>query len=335
MGRVGRPGRPVAGGVENRGGLYMLKVAVVGAGALGSVFGGFLAGVGHKVDLLGRSWHLDWVAEKGLRIDGIWGDLRVDKCRPVTRPADLASDYDLVLVCVKSYDTASTVRDCRHAVGERTTVVSLQNGLGNIPVLTGLFGPERCAAGRVIFGAEIIKPGRVRVTVCADDVVLGPVSGASAAEAIRRAAGVINRAGIPCRYEEKVLSYIWAKAIYNCALNPLGALLGVDYGTLADSAAARAVMDDVIRECFAIAGARGIEMPWDSAEAYLADFYEKLVPPTRDHRPSMLQDIERGRRTEIEALNGMIVRYGRETGVPTPVNEMISHLIRFREAQAR
>lgn len=310
-----------------------LKVAVIGTGALGSVFGGFLANAGHEVDLLGRSWHLDWVAEKGLRIDGIWGKHRVEKCRLVTRPEELASDYDLVLICVKSYDTAATVRDCRHAVGKQTLVVSLQNGLGNIPVLTEHFGPERCAAGRVIFGAEIIKPGRVRVTVCADDVVLGPVGEASNTEAIREAAEAINKAGIPCRYEEKVLSYIWAKAIYNCALNPLGALLGVDYGTLVDSPHTRAVIEAIIRECFAILKVRGTEMPWGTAEAYLVDFYEKLVPPTRSHRPSMLQDIERGRRTEIDALNGMIVYYGRETGVPTPVNEMISHLIRFREVR--
>lgn len=114
-----------------------------------------------------------------------------------------------------------------------------------------------------------------------------------------------------------VLSYVWAKAIFNCVLNPLGALLGVDYGTLADSAETRAVMDAIINECFAVS----------------RDFYEKLLPPTGDHRPSMLRDIERGRRTEIEALNGMIVRYGRREGIPTPVNEMISHLVRFRETR--
>jgi 2-dehydropantoate 2-reductase len=310
---------------------YGLRIAVIGAGALGTVFGGFLARAGHDVDLLGRPWHLDRVAQEGLLIEGIWGEHRVSNCRVCTDLDQLSEGYDLVLFSVKSFDTAAVALQAKRAVGEGTLVLSLQNGLGNIETLAEIFGPTRCGAGRVIFGAEIIEPGRVRVTVCADDVVLGPVSpDAPNSERIRTVAELIRSAGIPCRYESEVQAYLWAKAIYNCALNPLGALLGVNYGALADRPETRAVINAVIREVFAVAVARDVLLPWKTADEYLNSFYGQLVPPTREHRPSMLQDLERGRRTEIEALNGRVVGYGREASVSTPVNETIANLIRFR-----
>lgn len=315
-----------------------MNVLVFGAGALGSVFGGFLARAGNDVVLVGRPWHLDAVAEAGLVIEGIWGTHRVSYARVARSTADLDGPFDLILVTVKSYDTATAAEAIRRLVGGGTLVVSLQNGLGNAEVLAAGVGRDRCAAGRVIFGAEITEPGRVRVTVCADDVVIGPAfpgAGRALHASIARAVAAIREAGIPCRAVEDVQPYIWAKAFYNCALNPLGALLGTDYGSLSDSPHTRVIMDHIIREAFAVARARGVGLPWSDADAYLRDFYTRMLPPTRDHRPSMLQDLERGRRTEIDALNGRIVTYGRESGIPTPYNEVITHLMRFCEVRAR
>jgi hypothetical protein len=138
-------------------------------------------------------------------------------------------------------------------------------------------------------------------------------------------------AGVPTELTTSLQAHLWTKIVYNAALNPLGALLGLPYGALAADADGRALMDDVIDECFAVAAARGVVPLVPTAAAYRDVFYGRLVPSTVDHRSSMLQDLERGRRTEIEAINGCIWRYGREAGIPTPVNATMTRLIRFRE----
>lgn len=315
-----------------------MNILVFGAGALGSVFGGFLARAGNNVVLLGRPWHLDAVTREGLLIEGIWGTHRVTNLQVVYDLSELRGSFALILVTVKAYDTSVAARVIGPFVGPDALVVSLQNGLGNAEVLAEGVGKEKCAAGRVIFGAEIVAPGRVRVTVCADDVVIGPAlpqAGAALRHSIARAVATIKEAGIPCRAVDDVHPYLWAKAFYNCALNPLGALLGVSYGRLHDNPHTRHIMDGVIREAFAVATRKGVDLPWKDADAYLHDFYTRLLPPTRHHRPSMLQDLERGRRTEIDALNGKIVAYGRETGIPTPCNEVLTQLIHFCEAKSK
>jgi len=150
-------------------------------------------------------------------------------------------------------------------------------------------------------------------------------------ECARAWAERLNTAGIPSAYTDDIEGALWAKVFYNAALNPLGALLGVSYGLLAEHEDTRGIMDGVIDEAFAVARAEGVRLSWPAAAAYRALFYERLVPSTIDHRSSMLQDLERGRRTEIEAINGEIWRRGRERGIVTPVNETLTRLIRYRE----
>ena len=311
-----------------------MQVAVLGAGALGSVFGGFLALSGHQVSLLGRPWHLDAINEHGLTIKGIWGEFLVENLDLNYSPKTLGSYYDLVLITVKGYQTEEMAALASRISAPEGLIISLQNGVANGEILLKKAGCERSAAGRVIFGAEIPAPGEVEVTVCADSVVLGPALAGSPEilrEKIRAAAEMINEAGIPCRFGEDVNTLLWAKAMYNCALNPLGALLGVNYGCLAADTNTCAIMNEVINEVFAVATAKGIRFTWPSAAGFQEEFYSRLIPTTAAHRASMLQDIERGKRTEIDSLNGQIVRYGEELGVKTPVNKTLTALIKFRE----
>jgi len=311
-----------------------MRVAVVGAGALGSVFGGFLALNGHQVTLLGRPWHLEEVKKKGLRIEGIWGRHLVKDMDLAFTPGELAPVYDLVLITVKAYDTLAAADIAKQLVREDGLVLSLQNGIGNGEILERVIGRTLCAVGRVIFGAEIVSPGVVKVTVCADDVLVGPLGDgypASRILVIRNMAKIISDSGVPCRYSESVQVSMWAKAVYNCALNPLGALLGATYGELADDENCRSIMNGVIRECIGVAKAQGVVLPWQDAEEYQTEFYENLIPPTRDHRASMLQDLERGKPTEIDALNGLIVFYGKMVDVETPVNRILTGLIKAKE----
>jgi 2-dehydropantoate 2-reductase len=153
--------------------------------------------------------------------------------------------------------------------------------------------------------------------------------------AAKRWADAFAAAGIPSGATDNLQGELWAKVFYNAALNPLGALLGVPYGYLPDDADARVLMDHVIDEAFAVATASGVRLRWPDAEAYRRVFYGELVPPTAAHRSSMLQDLERGRPTEIDAINGWIARHGDALGRPAPVNATLTHMIRARVRRAR
>src|SRR5437763_1966255 len=198
-----------------------------------------------------------------------------------------------------------------------------------------LFAPRagRIVRGmRVIFGAELPEPGRATVTVCADPVLIGalePAADGQRARAVAWACALAD-AGIPAAQTEAIVAELWAKVFYNAALNPLGALLDLPYGALAEDAEARAVMDLVIAEAFAVARAAGIVLRWPDAGAYRAEFYGRLVPATARHRSSMLQDLARGRPTEIEAINGYVAARGAALGMPAPTHLTLTRLIRAR-----
>jgi len=244
-----------------------MRVLIAGAGALGSVFGGFLRRAGLDVTLLGRTEHLAAVADRGLTIDGIWGTHRVTGFAVATEPGALHGPFDAILVPVKSFDTEPLAR--------------------------------------------IVAP-----LLAADGVAISLIDGA----------------GVPAVYTDRLAALLWAKVFYNAALNPLGALLGVHYGALPESVHSRALMDDVMDEAFEVARAECVVLPWANAAAYRDEFYGRLVPATYDHRSSMLQDLERGRRTEIDAINGAVWRRGAEHGIKTPVNATLTRLIHAVEA---
>jgi 2-dehydropantoate 2-reductase len=319
--------RSVSDGVSDLG-----RILVAGAGALGSVTGGLLARAGHDVTLLGRRPHLDAIAAGGLLVDGIFGTHRVRGLVCATDPGALDGPYATVLLTVKSYDTAAMVAAVAPHLAPDGVLVSMQNGLGNVETAASVLGPSRVLGARVIFGSEILEPAHVRVTVIADPVVVGsPDPGdAARATAARRLAAALAAAGIPAEPTDGVVAALWAKVFYNAALNPLGALLGRTYGELAADAETRAVMDDAIGEAFAVAGAEAVALRWPHAGAYRREFYERLVPSTAGHRSSMLQDIERGRRTEVDAINGQVAARAAAHGLAAPVNATLARLVRAR-----
>ncbi len=309
---------------------------VAGAGAIGSVLGGFLALAGHRVTLLGRHPHLAAIAAEGLALEGLWGEHRVRSLALVSDAASLEPSYDAILLTVKCYDTDAVLAATTGFLGEDGCVISLQNGLGNVERVRSAVGSERALGARVIFGAELPRPGVARVTVFADPTAVGAAAPrtARAEHEARRWAERMSAAGIPAEFTPDLHAHLWTKVFYNAALNPLGALLGLPYGALAADPDARALMDAVIEEGYAVADARGVRPLAPTAAAYRAMFYGRLVPATAEHRSSMLQDLERGRRTEIEAINGAVWRYGAEAGIPTPVNETLTRLVRWRERLA-
>jgi len=306
-----------------------MRYLVMGAGALGSVFGGLLAHAGRSVAFMGRGDHFAHLKAHGLTIDGIWGEFHLG---PVPTPdAEPEVLYDILLLCVKSFDTEAACRQVRQYLAPDGLVISVQNGLGNLEIIAREFGEARTIGARVIFGAQVKSPGTVTVTVYADKVLLGAISELGPRDKLEAVADDLNAAGIPTQVVEDILTHIWGKVLYNCALNPLGAILGVPYGALGDNPETRELMQRVIEEIYQVAAAKGVKLSHPTAAAYFQHFMARLLPPTAAHWPSMWQDLAAGRRTEIEALNGAICRYGQETGVATPYNDAISRLMRFLE----
>ena len=306
-----------------------MRYLIMGAGALGSVFGGLLRRAGKSVDFIGRGEHFEVLRRQGLTIDGIWGQVQLGPvCVPPEDPS-LRQPYDVILLCVKSFDTAAACRQLKPWLAPQGLVLSIQNGLGNMEIIAQECGPAAAVGARVIFGARISRPGVATVTVYADKVLLGTVSPAHQSPLLPRVAADLNEAGIPTAVVKNILTHIWEKVLYNCALNPLGAILRVTYGELAASPHTRDLMFALIEEIYRVAAAKQISLNHHTAQAYFQHFLEHLVPPTAAHYPSMLQDLQQGRQTEIEALNGAICHYSEQYHLPTPYNAAVCQFIRF------
>ncbi|HMK57242.1 MAG TPA: 2-dehydropantoate 2-reductase [Dissulfurispiraceae bacterium] len=310
-----------------------MTFVVVGLGALGTTFAILLKKAGHKVFALVKERQLAALSTCKVGITGIWGEHEavLDGIYSGVEPL-MGQCVDIIILTVKSFDTRQAVSMIVPLVGRDVIVMSAQNGYGNYETVAQLVGKEHALLARIIFGAKLLSHGRAEVTVIADKVRIGQPEGAVADEIIVRLASEIDRAGIPTAYAADVNEILWDKILYNCALNPLGALLECNYGALAEYADARDVMNGIIREIFEVARAHSIMLHWDAPDDYMKHFYGKLVPPTKEHYPSMYYDLKAGKRLEIDALNGAIVNLGLNKGVPVPVNETVTRLIRAKQA---
>jgi 2-dehydropantoate 2-reductase len=312
-------------------------ILIAGAGAIGSILGGMLHDSGHDVTLLGRRAHMEAIARAGLKITGLLGDRTITGMKLADSPARLAGRFGLILCTVKSYDTESIAAALSDRLADDGLIVSMQNGLGNIESLIERFGPRRVLGARVIFGAEIPSPGAAHVTAFAQPVAIGPSpalqheDSPTLATRARAIAAMIDAAGVPTVSVDDIMPVLWAKILYNVALNPLGAILRQNYGALADDPDVRPIMDRAIAEAFAVARALGVAIPFASAAEYQKVFYEQLIPPTASHRPTMLHDLHVRGRTDIGALNGKIVELADRLGLEAETNRILTWLIRAAE----
>ena len=314
-----------------------MRILIYGAGALGQAVGCMLAAGGNRVDLILRERFQQAIRNDGLAVAGIFGEYRV-AAAAIGLYTDIedvvAKSYDFAIVTTKSYDTSVAVAALSRIVDQTFAAVSMQNGCGNLELILDHFGPNRTLAARVITGFEIPHPGLVKITVTADDVHVGGYPAGEIPSSAQRLAKAINDAGLPCQATGYVRRDLFAKLLYNSALNPLGAILGVHYGALGDDPDTRQIMDRVIDETFEVIEAMGETTPWRSAEEYRVFFYSTQLPVTYEHRPSMLQDIENSKPTEVAAFTGYISAQGRRYKVETPNCDLLSGLVRFKERQA-
>ncbi len=312
-----------------------MNILVVGLGALGTVFATMLKKAGHQVHALTRDRYLNALRDRRVHIGGIWGshEAVLDGIASSIN-SFRGTAFDLAILTVKAYDTGAAILQVKPLVTADTLVLVAQNGYGNYETVAAEVGKDHSLLSRVIFGVKPLGTGNAEVTVIADAVRLGQPEAAVPEARCREIARTINAAGIPTEYAANITAVLWDKILYNAALNPLGAVLECTYGQLAEDPGTRSLMDAMIGEIFEVARSHGFPLNWKNAAEYRDHFYAKLVPPTAKHYPSMYYDVKAGKRLEIDALNGAIVRLGREKGIPTPVNETITALIRAKEAIA-
>ncbi len=291
-----------------------MKIAIMGAGAVGCYYGALLALGGHEVTLIGRAAHVEAMNRDGLHLERAEGSVYV----PVraSTGAEGARDAELVLVCVKSADTEEAGRALRPVLGPSTMVLSLQNGVDNAERLHLALG--RAVMPAVVYvGTNMAGPGHV----ChhgGGRLVLGGTPAL---------AELFTRSGIPTKVSQNVQGALWSKVILNCAYNAVSAIAQMPYGRFADFPGAEQVLRDAVDECLAVAARLGVTVPGDVWESV-----RQIAITMPAQRSSTAQDLARGRPTEIDYLNGYVVRKGGELGVATPVNRVLHTLVKMLEA---
>ncbi len=313
-----------------------MDILIYGGGAVGLGIASCLVRPENRIDIIARAETAAALREAGLVRTGIFGDARAEPgsfgC--FTTLDRTAGPYDFILVCTKSFDSALTAKDLaehRDRIGENTRLVLFQNGWGNAEFFRAHFEQQRVYSARVITGFRRPRPHEVEITVHADAIHIGSLFAGNLA-AVEPLARAIREGGIPCETTDSIEKDLWAKMLYNCALNPLGAILGVPYGALAEQPSTKTLMDRIAEEVFAVMTAAGHQTHWRKPAEFLDAFYDRLVPDTAEHKSSMLQDIAAGKRTEIDALNGAVIALSQEHGLATPYNLAVYHLIRFLES---
>ena len=298
------------------------RVAVVGAGAVGGYFGGLMAKAGAPVVMIGRQSFVDAVNRDGLYLDTLHFQQRIR----VEGSTDLGAvrGADLVLFCVKTTDNASTARALAPLLSPHATVVTLQNGVDNVEQIRA--AAEINALPSVVYvAASVPEPAHIK-HVGRGDLVLGPEC-----DKVKRIAETFIRANIPCRISDNIEGELWNKLICNCALNAISALGRVRYGEIAKNDDGQKLVAAIIDESMAVARAAGIVLAGrEDRDAQIAASMN-IATGAAEAFSSTAQDINRGKRTEIDSLNGYIARRGAELGVPTPVNHALYTLVKMLE----
>ena len=298
------------------------RIVVVGAGAVGGYFGGMFVRAGAPTVFVGRRHFADAVNSRGLVVDKSQGLERI-RARATTEMSAVR-DCSLILLCVKANDTSATAAQMAPFVRRDATVVCLQNGVDNAERVRAAASVLAIAAA-VYVAVSMPEPGRVK-HLARGDLIIGPPS-----EKTTDIAKVFERAGIPCRISENIEGELWVKLLRNCALNAISALGHARYGEIAQNADAKQLMQNVIDELLAVARAARVVMPGvHDPESGMAAAME-IATQMADALSSTAQDLNRGRPTEIDSLNGYIARLGAKLGIPTPVNHALFTLVKLAE----
>ena len=305
------------------------RVAVVGAGAVGSFFGAMLARAGHHVTLIGRAAHVEAIGRNGLRLDRA-GQIEIV---PIAASVELSvvRDADLVLFCVKSTDTEAVAEEMAPHLAPGALVLSLQNGVENAVAIARRV--TQAVVPAVVYVATAMpQPGTVK-HYGRGDLVIGSMQASGTGDTATSArlqdlADFFTAASVPVRISADVMAELWSKLMVNCAYNAISGLAQAPYGQLATLPSIRELQHAVVAEVVALAAAEGVELPLRAS----LEAMERIAPAMPDQLSSTAHDMARRKPSEIDHLNGFVARRGRELGVPTPANQALYALVKLVES---
>jgi len=301
-----------------------MNIAIVGPGAIGILFATMLKKSGENVWILDRNKkRVESIAKDGICLEA--KDKTYNYKIDITdKPSDL-SNVDLFIICVKSYDTKEAISSIRNILKDDTLVLTLQNGIGNIEVISEIVGQDRVIGGITNQGANIISEGKARYAGFGETII-GSANGKTPV-ALREIREVLNKAGFKTRITKDIRSLIWSKLIINVGINALTAITHLKNGQLLDYEGTRNILRQAVSEAVKVAKRKRIKLIYEDA----IEKTEAVCEATAQNISSMLQDVLKSKKTEIDYINGAVVRQGQSIGIPTPINSLLADLVKSFE----
>lgn len=313
-----------------------MNILIIGAGAVGIGLAASVKSQGADISIFARGKTACAIRENGIERCGLFAHYSFgsEEINVYEDYESIESDlFDYVFITSKTTaneDIAQNLNQNKRILKENGKIIIFQNGFGNDEYYLKYFSKKEVFSARVITGFRRPKRHISEVTVYTEPILIGSLQHESP-ESLEEIADMITDSGIICELTDEVDKYLWAKMLYNCALNPLGAILDVNYGKLTESEYSRQIMDKIIDEIFEVINAAGYSTLWDSSDEYKDIFYSKLVPDTYGHYSSTHQDIQRKIKTEIGSLNGKVIELGMKNNVDVSANRIIYNLIKTIE----
>ncbi len=306
-----------------------MRVAVFGTGGVGGYFGGRLAQAGEKVVFIARGEHLRAIRQDGLRVDSVKGDFVISPCEATDDPSAVG-EVDVVLVGVKAWQVTEAARTMRSLVGERTTVLPLQNGVETPRQLAEVLGQEHVVGGLCKIITQVVGPGHIRHSGADPYVALGELDG-TRGRRVEQLKAALERAGVTVEIPADIRVALWEKFLLIAAISGVGAVTRASLGPLLKVPETRRLLERAMQEIEAVARGHGVGVAADAVARTMA-FFDSLPG---DGTASMQRDIMAGRPSELESQNGAVVRLGREAGVATPVHDFLYASLLPQERLAR
>lgn len=310
-----------------------MKIVVVGPGAMGCLFGGFLAKSGQDVTMLDRNPdRANRIKKQGIKIEGVSGEHKIDA--NVVSDAKGISSPDLIIICVKSYDTESAVNSVKDIIGDNTLVLTLQNGIGNVEIIAEAIGQEKVIGGTTSQGATLLGEGHIRHAGKADTVIGLWQSGKKTKKwqiprhRISDIAKIFRQAGFETKISDNINNLLWSKLIINVGINALTAITHLKNGVLLEYEPTRNLMRQAVLEAAKVAKRKRISLIYSDPIKKV----ESVAKATGGNISSMLQDVLKKKRTEIDYINGAISREGENLEIVTPVNLILTNLVKTIES---
>lgn len=301
-----------------------MKIVIVGPGAMGCLISAFLAKIKEEVWLLDKNkTRAEYIAKNGIKVEGISGNWKAG----VSATSDIGQikSADIVLICTKSYDTKEAVKSVSAIVKQGALVLTLQNGVGNVEIIADEVGDDRVIGGVSNLGATLLGDGHVRHAGKGETII--GMSHGKIPPIMRDIREAFNKAGLETRISKDIDSLIWSKLIINVGINALTAITRLNNGRLTEFEGTHSILKDAVTEAVKVAKRKRIKLIYDDPLSKV----ESVCEATATNVSSMLQDILRQKRTEIDFINGVIVRQGKSIGIATPVNEILVNLVKTVE----